>query len=234
MNFGIILAGGIGNRMKQDIPKQYLIVEGKPVLVYTLESFQNSDRIDHIVIVADEVWRADIIRWMGEYGISKFLAFADPGKSRQESVFSGLSCCKSYSLGEKDVVVVHESARAMVSNELIAAIVDGLEGFDGCIPVIPMKDAIIFSQDGDKIDELIDRSKLFCGQAPESFYLHPYWEINNCSTEEQLAEIRGDHELCFQNHWKLRCIAGEENNFKLTTPGDIDRMISLLRNKSTV
>jgi 2-C-methyl-D-erythritol 4-phosphate cytidylyltransferase len=232
MNFGIILAGGVGNRMKMDIPKQYIVVEGKPVLIYTLEQYEQCDRIDRFVIVADEPWRKDILNWIQQYRITKFLDFADPGPSRQESVFSGLNCCMKYSKSEDDVVVVHESARALASVQLVTDIVDGLKGYDGCLPVLPMKDSIILSEDGTVIDQLLDRAKLFRGQAPESFYLHPYWKLNNEATQQELAETRGDHELCFRKGWRVRSILGEENNFKLTTPEDINLMISILRNET--
>lgn len=229
MNFGIILAGGVGSRMGQNRPKQYLIIEGKPVIVYALERFQECEQIDRIVIVADQFWRNDIETWLKEYGITKFLSFADPGATRQDSVFGGLTCCKAYATDENDVVVIHEAARALVTTKLITDLINGLDGYDACIPVVPMKDAIIFSETGETIDDLIDRSKLFCGQAPECFYLHPYWEINAQTTPEERAAVRADHELCFQHNWRIHNHPGEENNFKLTTPGDIDRMISLIR-----
>lgn len=229
MVFGVILAGGVGTRMGRDIPKQYLIIEGKPVLVYTLERFQECSEIDRIVIVADEMWRDDIDAWVEQYGITKFLCYATPGSTRQDSVFSGISACKLYAASDSDVVVVHEAARALVTTTLIRNIINGLEGYDACIPVMPMKDSIIFSDTGDSIDDLIDRTKLFCGQAPEAFYLLPYWDINANTSAEELSSYRADHELCFRHGWKIRSIPGEENNFKLTTPGDIDRMISLIK-----
>lgn len=231
MNFGVILAGGVGSRMHNDIPKQYVKVEGKPVLVYTMERFQKCARIDSIVIVADEAWREDIWRWIGKYGIEKFLCFADPGTTRQDSVFSGLKACMPYSEDENDKVVIHEAARALASDKLIREIVDGLDGYDACIPVLPVNDSMIFSRTGDTIDDLLDRTKLFCGQAPESFLLHPYCELNAGLPAWERASIRADHELCYRAGWRVKCIPGEENNFKLTTPGDFDRMSSLLRAK---
>ena len=233
MVFGVILAGGIGTRMGKDIPKQYININGKPVLIYTLERFEECDHIDKVVIVADNVWRDEITAWIESYGITKFLSFADPGPTRQDSVFSGVSACKPYAVDSSDIVVIHEAARAMVSTTLITNIIQGLDGYDACIPVIPIKDSVIYSETGDSIDNLIDRSKLFCGQAPECFYLLPYWEINAKTDPELLSTFRADHELCFNYRWNIHNISGEENNFKLTTPGDIDRMISLLKTGTT-
>lgn len=229
MIFGVILAGGVGTRMGRDIPKQYIVIEGKPVLVYTLERFQECSDIDRIVIVADEAWRDDINSWLKQYGITKFLCYADPGSTRQDSVFSGISACKPYASDERDIVVVHEAARALVSTSLICNIIHNLEGYDACIPVLPMKDSIIYSETGESVDNLLDRTTLFCGQAPESFYLLPYWTLHAKTDPALLSSFRADHELCYFHKWNIRCIPGEENNFKLTTPSDIDRMISLIR-----
>lgn len=229
MVFALILAGGVGARMGQAIPKQYIEIEGKPVLMHTLEKFQTCDKVDHIAIVADLEWRDQIRAWLTQYGITKFLDFADPGQTRQESVYSGLRCCRPYAESEEDIVLVHESARALVSDDLIRRIAAGLEGYDACIPVMPMKDAILLSKTGELIDGLLDRNQLFRGQAPESFRLIPYYELNCNTPPEELGRFLADHELCFHYGWRVHCIMGEETNFKLTTPDDIDHMVSLLR-----
>lgn len=229
MNYALILAGGVGNRMQMDIPKQYMKILGKPVLVYTLERFEDCDLIDEIVLVANENWHEKIRHWVQKYHITKFRGFALPGDSRQESVFSGLDLCMSLSHNEEDVVIVHESARPLLSEDLLQDIILNLKGHDACIPVLPMKDAVIFSQTGSTIDNLIDRNKLFCGQAPECFYLHRYWQINQNTPRQTLRSIRADHELCFSQGWDVCCIPGEEYNFKLTTPEDVNRMITLIR-----
>lgn len=229
MNFAIILAGGVGSRMGQCIPKQYIVVENKPVLIRTLEKFQACDKIDRVVIVADKVWQEQIKQWMTEYGITKFIDFAEPGKTRQESVYSGLRCCISQAEDESDIVLVHESARPLISEDLIHRIVCGLDGYDACVPVMPLNDSILFSRTGEVIDGLLDRNTLFKGQAPTSFRLKAYYELNSKTPSDKLSTFRADHELCFDNDWRVHCIPGEENNFKLTTPGDIDRMITLIQ-----
>lgn len=228
MNFALILAGGVGSRMGQTIPKQYIEIEGKVVLIHTLEKFQDCADIQRIVIVADAEWRDQIGQWLKQYGITKFLAFADPGVNRQESIFSGLTQCKTYVESEKDIVVVHDAARALVTSKLISELLAALDGYDGCMPVLPMKDAIFFSQTGNTVDDLADRNKLYSAQTPECFYLLPYWDINNRTDPEERAKIMGNYELAFRYGWKIHPYPGDENNFKLTTPGDIDRMIALI------
>lgn len=229
MNFAVILAGGVGSRMGQAIPKQYLEIEGKPVLIHTLEKFQHCEDIQHVAIVADVEWRDQINQWLEQYSITKVLGFANPGINRQESIFSGLTFCKTYAESEKDIIVVHDAARALVTSQLISKLIHALDGYDGCMPVLPLKDAVFFSDSGSTVDSLVDRNKLFSAQTPECFYLLPYWDINNRTHPDVRATVLGNYELAFRYGWRIHPYPGDENNFKLTTPGDIDRMVSLIR-----
>lgn len=231
MVFAVILAGGVGSRMGAALPKQYIEVEGKPVLIHTLEKFQASVMVDRIAIVADKEWRDQIRQWLSQYGITKFLDFADPGVNRQASVLSGLVKCDDYSQDKKmDKVVIHDAARALITPELIDKMLNTLTGdCQGCMAYLPLKDAIFFSEDGECVDQLVDRNKLFSAQTPECFYLHAFREVNARLTPLEMEQATGNYELAFKEGWKVCPVKGDENNFKLTTPGDMDRMISLLR-----
>lgn len=228
-NIALILAGGVGQRMGADVPKQYLVVNDKPILMYTLERFERCDRIDKIVIVADLVWRDTICQWLKQYNITKFVAFADPGATRQDSVYSGLTTCKDYATDEKDVVAVHDAARALVSPTLITTLIDNLAGYDGCVPVLPIKDAVFYSETGEKIDHLVDKTKIFSTQSPECFYLQDAWELNHRATAEERAVATSNYSMGVLAGWKIRICPGDENCFKITTPADLDRMASLLQ-----
>ena len=141
MNYAIILSGGIGTRMQMgDFPKQYLEVEKKPILLYTLEQFQKSSAVEKIVIVAADAWREKIRGWMEEDGITKFLAFADAGDTRQESIHNGLTVCMEDSVSENDGVIIHDGVRPLVSEQLIGDCLAALADHEGCMPVLPMKD----------------------------------------------------------------------------------------------
>ena len=164
MNYAIILSGGIGTRMQMgDFPKQYLEVEKKPILLYTLEQFQKSSAVEKIVIVAADAWREKIRGWMEEDGITKFLAFADAGVTRQESIHNGLTVCMEDSVSENDGVIIHDGVRPLVSEQLIGDCLAALADHEGCMPVLPMKDTIYQSSDGTKIDHLLERSTLLTG-----------------------------------------------------------------------
>ncbi|MCC8137787.1 MAG: 2-C-methyl-D-erythritol 4-phosphate cytidylyltransferase [Clostridiales bacterium] len=229
MVFALILSGGIGTRMRQDgFPKQYIKVNKKPVLIYTLEKFEQCSMIDQVILVADEQWKEKILEWLDEYHIKKITAFAKPGSSRQGSIVNGLSACVHISGKQEDRVVIHDAARPMVSDTLITECLKQLDTYDGCMPVLPINDTVYQSNDGKSITHLLDRNTLFAGQAPEAFKLMRYWEINRNATEEEINNTRGTSEIAYRNGLNISLIPGEDINFKLTTPADLEHFKALM------
>jgi 4-diphosphocytidyl-2-methyl-D-erithritol synthase len=215
-----------------DFPKQYLEVEKKPILLYTLEQFQKSSAVEKIVIVAADAWREKIRGWMEEDGITKFLAFADAGDTRQESIHNGLTVCMEDSVSENDGVIIHDGVRPLVSEQLIGDCLAALADHEGCMPVLPMKDTIYQSSDGTKIDHLLERSTLFAGQAPEAFRLHPYAKINREASEEELSLTRGTSEIAYRHGMDVAMIPGDERNFKITTRSDLERFCTIVEGET--
>lgn len=162
MNVAIILAGGTGTRLGGDIPKQYIVVSGKPIITYCLEKFEKNAHIDSIVIVAAEEWRSFIRKNMK--GISKFSRFAPAGSSRQQSILNGMNACDT----DTSAVIIHDAARPNVSDRIISECILGLEKYDGVMPFLPVKDTIYYSETGVQISSLLNRDQLVAGQAPES------------------------------------------------------------------
>ena len=220
-NAALVLAGGVGSRMNMgSFPKQYLTVHDRPVLDYCLCTFQKTAAVDAIVIVADPSWRDFINGWLEKSGITKFVGYADPGETRQMSIFNGLLVI------EKDVaggehVIIHDSARPLISEELITACFNGLQEADGVMPVLPVKDTCYQSMDGKTISGFLPRSQLFAGQAPEAFRLQPYLQLHRELSREALLEISGSSELAYKYGLKVAMIPGEEKNFKITTQDDL-------------
>ncbi len=223
MNIAILLSGGIGSRMKTGgIPKQYIEVKNKPILMHTINKFQNCDLIDNIIIVADKCWQEKIYSWIIKDDIDKFIGFALPGKSRQESILHGLESCINL-IGTEDIVIIHDAVRPFVSVKLIEECILGASEYDGCMPVLPVTDTVYYSSDGSKIDQLLDRDKLFLGQSPEAFNFLKYYNANKLASSEEIDSTRGSSEIAFKNNLKIKLITGEGENFKLTTPSDLER-----------
>jgi len=230
MNYAIILSGGIGSRMRNDgFPKQYIEVDGKPILIYTLEKFNRNISVDKIIIVAASQWHQQILEWIDKYAITKFYGFAAAGETRQESILNGLNVCEKNIVNKIDNVIIHDAVRPLLSDALISNCFNSLEYSDGCMPVLPINDTVYQSFDGSKISNLLDRSTLFAGQSPEAFNLQKYLKINKAASKEELESTKGSSEIAYKNGLDVALIKGEEMNFKLTTPVDLNRFKAILR-----
>lgn len=227
MNIGLILAGGVGTRMGADRPKQYLMAGGKPIIAYALKIFENHKEIDRMVLVADEAWRDYINEWIEKEDIKKPLVYADPGATRQHSIYNGLKSCAEYA-GERDVVIVHDAARPLVSDEIISDCISGALEKGGSMPVIPVKDTVYRSVDGNTITNLLTRSEIFAGQAPEGFVFGPYYEIHNSVTDEEIATTAGSSEIAYRHGMEIKLVKGSERNFKITGREDLERFEQIL------
>lgn len=228
-NFAIILSAGIGQRMRSDgFPKQYIEVDGKPVIVYTLEVFDQCDDIDQIILVCSPEWQEKLDAWCCCFGIHKPIRYIAGGESRQESIFNGLVECMHLSGSQDDKVIIHDAARPLVSCGLIKKCLSELPASDGCMPVLPSIDTYYLSKDRRTISGLIDRSQLFAGQAPEAFLLKKYYEANKKCSRAELAEVRGTSEIAFKSGLRIALTEGDELNFKLTTPADLERFQTIV------
>lgn len=224
MTVAIILAGGSGTRMHQDIPKQFIAVEGRPIILYTLEIFHNHPSIDAIAIVASSVWQPQIEQWLVAEGlIGKLIGFAEAGSSRQHSILNGLLKVREMGLSDDDIVIIHDAVRPSVSANLIQRCITSIDGVDGVMPTLQMKDTVYRSYDGKHIGTSLIRDELFAGQAPEAFILGKYYLAHQNMTKNELSIIRGSSELAVLSNLRVRMIDGEESNYKITTPLDLER-----------
>ncbi len=216
MNIALVLAGGSGTRTGFDIPKQYIQTAGKPVIAYCLDVFEKHSEIDAIQIVADESWQEYIREWTG----GKFRGFSQPGINRQMSVLNGLTDILKYA-DRSDTVVIHDAARPFVTGELISACVNACRSHDGAMPALPAKDTMYLHRGG-RVAALIDRSLLCAGQAPEAYVLGKYYDANEALLPERILEINGSTEAAFLAGMDIAIVAGDENNFKITTAKDVE------------
>ncbi len=228
MNIALILSGGTGTRLGADIPKQYIEVCGKPVISYSIERISDNEGIDVIQIVADERWHNDLKNWIKKADKkNKFRGFSKPGVNRQSSILNGLEDISSYA-GVSDVVFIHDAARPLLTDGQITACLAGIEGHDGVIPVLPMKDTVYVSEDCRRVSSLLDRSRIFAGQAPESFNFGKYLDANRRLLPDEILRINGSTEPAVMAGMDVIMIPGDENNFKITTLADLERFRNIV------
>ena len=233
MNIAIILSGGIGSRMGLNIPKQYVMVNEQPVLNYCLQAFMNNKQIDALVIgVADE-WIGFVKEYLAKLNPTKPVYYAKPGETRQYSIYNALNVVRENGFADDTIVIIHDGARPLVSNELINRCLEGCKEADSIMPVIPVKDTTYLSEDGKHIQSLLNRSHLWAGQAPEAFKFGKYIKVHDEMSREELLKINGSTEIAFKAGLKCQMVEGDPMNFKITTPEDLSNFESIINNKKS-
>lgn len=217
--------------MNLNCPKQYYSVNNKMIIDYTLEPFNNSDTIDKIVIVIADEWIDKIGKGLKDT-YDKIVAFASPGRNRQESIIHGLDECINRSKSNHDKVIIHDAVRPCVSEELIQQCLSVIPEYDGSMPVLPMKDTVYHSDDGEMISSLLDRSKIYAGQAPEAYLLHKYYDACKSLSDQELMGINGSTEVAIKYGMNISLIPGEERNFKITTQEDLKRFKEIVEGET--
>lgn len=223
----LLTAAGVGSRTGQDIPKQFLHIDNKPLIVYTLEAFQNHPSIDEIVVVCLDGWH-DILRaYAKQFNITKMNHVVSGGSTGQESIYNGLQEIKKH-FDEEDVVLIHDGNRALVSNEIISNALSVYEKHGCAIVAIPCVEAVFKSDDGIRSNEQISRDELFRTQTPHVYQLKKLlWaheeakknNITNTAATCSLMQLLGE-EIYFS--------LGSEKNLKVTTIDDIEIFKALL------
>lgn len=229
MNVAIILAGGTGTRAGLEVPKQYYEVNGKPVISYCLHTFLVHEEIDAVQIVADRMWHGYIMQHLFALPCNeKFRGFSAPGENRQLSVYHALADIRRYAL-DNDFVIIHDAARPCVMAVQIKNCLKAAKGHDGALPVLQMKDTVYLSGDGKAVSSLLDRGKVFAGQAPEVFLLGKYYEANRALLPDKILKINGSAEPAVMAGMDIAMIPGDEGNFKITTVADLKRFREIVQ-----
>lgn len=228
MNIALILSGGTGSRLGTEIPKQYLMANGIPIISYCVETLSCHEGIDAIQIVADPCWQGRLSGWLEMADVKrKFRGFSRPGENRQLSILHGVEDVLGYA-SETDFVLVHDAARPFLSPQLAADCLKAARGHDGAIPVLPMKDTVYCSKDGRSVTSLLDRGTIFAGQAPEVFVLGKYRDANRRLLPEEILRINGSTEPAVMAGMDVVMIPGDERNFKITTKEDLERFRGMI------
>lgn len=208
----VLLSGGIGSRMQNNIPKQYMLLAGKPVIMHSLEKADAIDLISEIVVVCSDDYKKTIMDMAEQYGIRKTIIFASAGKTRQASVLSGLKKVNN------DNVIIHEAARPFVKVENIEELINNSS--DNAI--IGSRIPFTVVEGNNEVSGLLDRSKLINVQLPQKFQLKPLLE-SHLKAENDSMEFTEDASLLhyYQPEIKISVIEGKDYNIKLTNRIDM-------------
>ena len=233
MNIAIILSGGVGSRMGANIPKQYIEVEGKPIIWYCLKTFVENPRIDVVVIGRAEEWAEYVEEQVKSMETNKPVYYSLPGETRQYSIYHALLEIEKHGAEKEDIVIIHDAARPLVNDAIIESCLTGCREADGTLPVIPVKDTIYQSTDGTCITSLLNRAELFAGQAPEAFVFEKYLALHRDMPREELLKINGSTEIAYKGRLHVKLVRGDEMNFKITTPEDLSNFGNIIKQRES-
>lgn len=231
MNVAMIIAGGSGQRMKQDIPKQFINVYDKPVIIYTLEAFQKHPNIDAILVVCIKGWESVLQAYARQFNISKLRWIVEGGKNGQASIYNGL-CRLKEDIEENDIVLIHDAIRPLVSSEIISDCIRVCEMNGSAITAIPCAEAMLVrGEDRDKAEKMIDREKLARTQTPQAFSLKKLLWAHKEAEKRGITNSVASCTLMVELGESVSFSAGSEKNVKLTDTDDVEIFKALLVSK---
>ena len=225
----ILLSGGVGARMGASTPKQYIQVDGKTIIEYTLKAVSAWENMDSLLIVADKNWHEyleEIVLRVVPKDVS-FFGFASPGKNRQLSILNALKTIEK-DMASDAVVMIHDGVRPCLSSQLLKSCNEALGKSDGVMPYLPVKDTVYLKDENDNLCGLIRRDSLVAGQTPEFFDYWKYLKANEALSEEEILTINGSSEPAVLSKMKIALVPGDEGNFKITTPADLERFTAII------
>lgn len=213
----IVLAAGSGKRMNSQVHKQYLIIQDRPVLYYSLKAFEDS-AVDEIVLVVgkgeEEFCRKEIV---DKYGISKVKAIVEGGKERYHSVFEGLK-----QTSDADYVLIHDGARPFVNQDIIRRCMHEVQKYQACVVGMPVKDTIKIADEEGYAKQTPDRKNVWMIQTPQTFSYALIYEAYEEMLKTEDTAITDDAMVLERiKGKKSKLIEGSYRNIKITTPEDL-------------
>lgn len=223
MNIPVIFAGGAGSRMHtKSRPKQFLDLNGKPIIIYTLEIFDNHPDIDAIVVVCLEGWIPFLEKMLKKFEISKVVRIVSGGSSGQESIYKGLCAAEEYSNERNEdnpIVLIHDGVRPLITEQTISDNIFKVKECGSCITTVPAIETVIVNRHDGTLD-IPKRSDCMMARAPQSFYLNDIIGAHRKSQEEGKSDFIDSCSLMSHYGYKMGLVQGPMENIKITTPTD--------------
>lgn len=229
-NIGLIIAGGSGARMHQDVPKQFLSVNEKPVIIYTLEAFEKHPDIHAIAVVCIEGWEQVLWAYAKQFNITKLKYVIPGGENGQGSIRNGVYELEKH-FAPEDIVLIHDAIRPMVSAEIISDCIVKSKKYGSAITVIPCAEAMMQTEDGVSSIGSYPRDNLKRTQTPQGFPLGKICDLHRRALEAGITNSVASCTLMIEMGEQVHFSAGSEKNIKLTTVEDIDIFKALLTAK---
>lgn len=232
MNIVMLIAGGKGVRMNQDIPKQFLNINDKPVIVYTLQAFQKHPEIDAIAVVCIDGWQQILQAYANQFNISKLKWIVVGGENGQGSIRNGVEELAKH-CDKEDLILIHDAIRPNVSQEIISSCIATCRLHGSAITVIPCAEAMLFrsEENGSRSHKVISRDSLARTQTPQAFSLGKLVWAHKEALDRGITNSTASCTLMIELGEEVHFCAGSEKNVKITTTEDIEIFKALLMAK---
>ena len=220
MNIAVIFAGGSGSRMHtKSRPKQFLEYQGKPIIIYTLELFDNHPMIDGIVVACVKEWVPFLEKMLKKFEINKVKKIVPGGETGQDSIYNGLVAAKRVSQGNEDIVLIHDGVRPLITEQTITDNIEKVKSEGSCITCIPATETFIVTQPDGGL-EIPTRANSLIARAPQSFYLKDILDAHEQAKKEGRHDFIDSCSMMHHYGHKLGKVIGPMENIKITTPSD--------------
>lgn len=229
MNYALIIAGGSGNRMGQDIPKQFMHVDDCPIIVHTLLAFERHPDIHGIAVVCLDGWQTVLRSYANQFSVTKLKWIFKGGDSGMESIHNGIYGLREEGCQGEDLVLIHDAVRPLLSQDIISSNIAICQKYGYAITGIRCREAILESEDGFSTTKSIPRDKLIRTQTPQTFRLRNIIEAheeaairgieNSVASCTLMAELGGR---------EMHIVPGSEKNIKVTTVEDLEILKALM------
>lgn len=223
MNIALVFAGGSGSRMHaKGTPKQFLEVNGVPIIIRTIEHFEQHEDIDAICVVCIEPWISHLKKMLRRFDITKVKCIVPGGKDGQESIRNGLYAIKeNITCEDHTIVLIHDGVRPLIDEQLISDNIACVKKKGNAITVIPEYETIAKVNSDHEVISVEDRSQYYIARAPQSFYLKDIIYAHEQAVKDGISSQMTDSAMLMSHYgFKLNTVEGSRENIKVTTPMD--------------
>ena len=238
MNLALIFAGGTGTRMNSKTkPKQFLELNGKPIIIHTIELFESHPEIDAIAVVCLESWIGYLNELLERFRIKKVKYVVPGGETGQQSKRNGLTAFwDDQDIPRDSLVLIHDGVRPLINEDIITRSIECAKQYGNAITVTPAIETIITVSEDDSVDQIMDRSKCRMARAPQTFRLCDIVEAHNKAITDGALNMIDSAMLMSHYGATLHVVEGPVENIKITTPSDfyVFRAISEARENSQI
>ncbi|MFC2661555.1 MAG: 2-C-methyl-D-erythritol 4-phosphate cytidylyltransferase [Eubacterium sp.] len=222
--YAAILAGGVGNRMQSaTIPKQFLQLGDRPIIIWTIQKLIRSHAFDYIYVAIHPDWKTYLQKLITNWNVdASSLTIIDGGKERLDSIENVIDAIYAeHPVEAEDKILIHDAVRPFITRSIINDSLEALNQHPAVVAAIPATDTMLWIENGDQVDSMPDRSKLYNGQAPDSFRLPVLEKSLKELTPEQRRVITGTAQICLLNGIPIHTVPGDPVNIKLTSDSDM-------------